>query len=79
MESALINVAPPTWHASCRCLLPNHTPRGYPRDAFGQDDVVDRDSMVHAVAQHEKHSDLYKFGPRERRNTLRPAMVLVLG
>jgi hypothetical protein len=50
MESALINVAPLTWRASYRCSLPNRTPWGYPRDAFGQDDIVDRDSMVHAVA-----------------------------
>jgi hypothetical protein len=35
MKSALINVAPPIWHASCRCLLPDHAPRGYPYDAFG--------------------------------------------
>jgi hypothetical protein len=68
MESALINVAPPTWLASCQCSLPDRTPRGYPRDAFGQDDVVDRDLMVRAVAQQEKHTGLYRFGPREWRN-----------
>jgi hypothetical protein len=49
MESTLINVAPPTWRASCRCSLPNRTPWGYPQDAFGQDGIVDRDSMVRAV------------------------------
>jgi hypothetical protein len=51
MESAFINVAPPTWHASCRCSLLDCAPRGSPRDAFGQDGGVDRDSMVHMVTQ----------------------------
>jgi hypothetical protein len=46
---------------------------------LGQDGVVDHDSMVRAVARQEKHTSLFRFGPRERRNTLRPAMVLVLG
>jgi hypothetical protein len=49
MESVLINVAPPTWRTSCRCLLTDLTPWGYPRDAFWQVGVVDRDSMVHVV------------------------------
>jgi hypothetical protein len=53
MESALFNVAAPTWRASCQCLLPNCAPHGYPRDAFGQDGVVDRDLMVRAVARQE--------------------------
>jgi hypothetical protein len=78
MESAPINIAPPTWHASCQCLLPNRTPQGYPRDAFGQDGIVDCNSMVYAVARREKHTRSYRFGPHERHNTLRPVMVLVL-
>jgi hypothetical protein len=64
---------------ACRSLLPDRTPRDYPRGAFGQDDVVDRNSIFRAVARQEKHTSLYRFGPRERRNTLRPAVVLVLG
>ena len=28
MELALINDTPPTWRASCRCLVFDHTPRG---------------------------------------------------
>jgi hypothetical protein len=53
MESVLINVAPPTWRASCLCSLPDCTPQGYPCDAFGLDDVVDHNSMVRAVARQE--------------------------
>jgi hypothetical protein len=34
MEPALIDDAPPTWRASCRCFVFDST-RGYPRDAFG--------------------------------------------
>jgi hypothetical protein len=34
MELAFIKVAPPTWHASCRCLQSDHTLYGYPRGAF---------------------------------------------
>jgi hypothetical protein len=26
MESTLIDDAPPTWHASCRCFVSDHTP-----------------------------------------------------
>jgi hypothetical protein len=28
MELALINDTPPTWRASCRCLVSDRTPRG---------------------------------------------------
>jgi hypothetical protein len=34
MESSSINVAAPTWRASCRCLGPDCAPREYPRGAF---------------------------------------------
>jgi hypothetical protein len=54
MESS-INVAPPTWRASYLCLWPDHAPLGYPRDAFGLDDIVDHDSMVRAEA-HRNYS-----------------------
>jgi hypothetical protein len=40
-----------------------------------KDDVVDRDSMVCAVARQEKHTSLLRFGPCERHNTLCPVMV----
>jgi hypothetical protein len=50
-ELALINVAPPTWRTNCRCLLLDYAPRGSPRDAFRQDDVVDHDSMIRMVTR----------------------------
>jgi hypothetical protein len=31
--------------------------------------------MVRAMARREKHTSLFRFGPRERCNTLRPMMV----
>jgi hypothetical protein len=35
IESSGINITPPTWRATCRCLWPNCAPRGSPHDAFG--------------------------------------------
>jgi hypothetical protein len=35
IEIAWINDTPPTWHASCRCLEPDRTPRVNPCGAFG--------------------------------------------
>jgi hypothetical protein len=50
---------------SYRSLLPDRTPWGYPRNAFRQDIIVDRDSMVRAVARQEKYTSLYMFGPHD--------------
>jgi hypothetical protein len=47
---------------------------GYPRGAFGQDDVVDRDSMVRAEARRNTR-ELYRFGPPE---CIIPYVLLVL-
>ena len=43
---------------------------GYPRGAFGQDDVIDRDSMVRADAR-QNTRELYRR-TAEMHNTLRP-------
>jgi hypothetical protein len=35
IELAWVNVTPPTWRASCRCLEPDRAPGVTPRGAFG--------------------------------------------
>jgi hypothetical protein len=59
--------------------VPDRTPRAYPCDVFGQDDIIDRDSMVHVVARPGKYTGLYRFESCGRHNTLCHAMILVLG
>jgi hypothetical protein len=57
----------------------DRTPWVYPCDVFGQDDIIDRDSTVHAVARPGKHTGLYRFEPCGRHNTLCHVMIFVLG
>jgi hypothetical protein len=50
--------------------VPDCAPRGIPHDAFGQDDVIDRDSMVHADA-HQNTREFIQVRAAIMHNSLR--------
>lgn len=54
----------------CWCLGPDRAPRCYSRDAFGQNGVVDHDSMVHVEARRDYSQTYTCLGCLELRNTL---------
>jgi hypothetical protein len=57
-----------------RCLWVDCEPWGIPRDAYGQDDIVDPNFMVRADAR-QNTKELYMFGPLE---CIIPYVLLVL-
>jgi hypothetical protein len=79
IELALINDTPPTWRASCRCLVSDRTPRDTLVVLLGRMVllIIARWFVLGAQErERESQAIFYRFGPFERHNTLLPGVAL---